>query len=148
MSQAVQPDLRRATDTPNTGVDQWIGKGFSGLMGLACTILVVFFAWIASNLNDISVNTASLQSDSTNTKALVSSMVEQMTGLKSTLDDLRIRSESWATKDALSSAKDGMRSDLSKVQDSMVSIELRVTRLEERVGAKAPWPTLRIEQNE
>ena len=145
MSQIVPPERRRATDTPDGGVDQWIGKGFSGLLGLAAAILVVFFGWIASNLNDISVNTASLQSDSTNTKALVSSMVEQMTGLKSTLDDLRIRSESWATKDALSSAKDGMRSDLSKVQDSLISIELRVTRMEERVGGKNGWPAMRTE---
>ena len=148
MSQIGPPERRRATDTPGGGVDQWIGKGFSGLVGLAATILVIFFGWIASNLNDISVNTASLQSDSTNTKALVSSMVDQMTGLKSTLDDLRIRSESWATKDALSSAKDGMRSDLSKVQDSLISIELRVTRMEERVGGKISWPAMRTEQND
>lgn len=133
---AKQGEPRVAKDD-DSAVDRWVAKGFIGFVGLAATILVLFFAWIASNINEISRNTSSLQSESTNTKVLVTEMVGQMSGLKATLDDLRFKSEGWATKDSLYNVRDSTRNEISAVRGDLVELNLRVTRMEAEMASQS-----------
>lgn len=137
---AKQGEHRVAKDD-DSAVDRWVAKGFIGFVGLAATILVLFFAWIASNINEISRNTSSLQSESTNTKVLVTEMVGQMSGLKATLDDLRFKSEGWATKDSLYNVRDSTRNEISAVRGDLVELNLRVTRMEAEMATQTRTET-------
>lgn len=137
---AKQGEHRVAKDE-ESAVDRWVAKGFIGFVGLAATILVLFFAWIAGNINEISSNTSSLQSESTNTKVLVTEMVGQMSGLKATLDDLRFKSEGWATKDSLYNVRDSTRNEISAVRGDLVELNLRVTRMEAEMATQTRTET-------
>ena len=133
---AKQGEHRVAKDN-DSAVDRWVAKGFIGFVGLSATILVLFFAWIASNINEIASNTSSLQSESANTKLLVSEMVGQMTGLKVTLDDLRFKSKGWATKDSLYTMRDSALNEISAVRGDLVELNLRVTRMEAEMASQS-----------
>lgn len=112
---------------PEERVSHWITKGFLALIGVSFTLLLSFGSWLVVSINQINNSTSILQTEFASYKA-------DITDLKASVDHLRIRGESWATKDALSLTKDSLRDDLIKVKDQVSSLELRVTRIE--AGAK------------
>lgn len=117
---------------PVESVQDWIKRAFIGLCGIGSTLLLAFFGWLAININTISANTLTLQSDFAANARTMQSMAGEMAGLKAGLDELRIRSGEWATKDSLTAAKDDLRQDLSKVKEQVTTLEIRMTKIEAR----------------
>lgn len=108
---------------PEDRVSHWITKGFLALIGISITLLLSFGTWLVASVNQINQSTSILQTE-------FSSYKTDITDLKTSVDQLRIRGEGWATKDALTVAKDVLRDDLSKVKDQVSTLEIRMTRIE------------------
>jgi hypothetical protein len=101
----------------------WVTKGFLALMAICTTVLVYFGGWLAVSVGQINNSTSILQTEFSAYKTDISE-------LKGAVDGLRIRGEGWATKDALTVAKDSLREDLTRVKDKVNTLESRLIMVE------------------
>lgn len=104
-------------------VTYWVNKGFIALVGIASTLLLSFGSWIIVSLNEINQSTSIMATEFSATK-------RDITELKTSVDSLRLRGESWATKDSLSMTKDAILDQITKLRDQVNVLELRVQRME------------------
>ena len=101
----------------------WVTKGFLALMAICTTLLVYFGGWLVVSVGQINNSTSILQTEFSAYKTDISE-------LKGAVDGLRIRGEGWATKDALTVAKDSLRDDLTRVKDKVNTLESRIIMVE------------------
>lgn len=103
-------------------VSHWITKGFLALAAIATSLLLTFGGWLVMSVNEINRNTSVMQSEFTASKA-------SLTELKTSVDLLRVRSESWATKDSMNETKDAMRAELETLKERIQTIEIRLASM-------------------
>lgn len=112
----------------------WVNKGFLAILAIGAGLLISFGGWLIVNVNQITTNTSVLSSEFLAYKG-------DMAELKVSVDQLRIRGEGWATKDALLLTKDGLRAEISLLKDQLNAVEVRLIRMESRSSEYAPAPT-------
>ncbi len=127
--QEIEPVPQR--DNPEDRVSHWVNKGFLALASIGASLLIMFGVWIINSLNDISSSTDIIAVQFAATK-------QDIGELKSSVDSLRLRGESWATKDSVNASKEVILEQISKLKDQVNVLELRVQRLE-----TAPLPRSR-----
>lgn len=125
-----------AATNPEDRVSHWINKGFLALVATGATLLLAFGGWIISSLNEINTSTRVVAVEFATTK-------QDIGELKSSVDSLRLRGESWATKDSLNASKEGILDKISKLKDQVNVLELRVQRMETS-GPALPPPIGRV----
>lgn len=104
---------------PEDSVSNWVNRGFIALVAVTTTVLLSFGTWLVTNINTISTNTSVMQSR-------FSAWQDDVSHVKATVDELRVLSSTWATKDALTGSKEEMRRELEKLKDRIQLIELRL----------------------
>lgn len=104
-------------------VSHWITKGFLALAAIATSLLLTFGGWLVMSVNEINRNTSVMQSEFSASK-------ESLGELKSSVDLLRIKSEGWATKDSLTSARENIRVEIEDLKDKVQELEIRMARME------------------
>ena len=104
-------------------VSHWITKGFLALAAIATSLLLTFGGWLVMSVNEINRNTSVMQSEFSASK-------ESLGELKSSVDLLRIKSEGWATKDSLTSARENLRVEIEDLKDKVQELEIRMARME------------------
>ena len=104
-------------------VSHWITKGFLALAAIATSLLLTFGGWLVMSVNEINRNTSVMQTEFSASK-------ESLGELKSSVDLLRIKSEGWATKDSLASARENIRVEIEDLKDKVQELEIRMARME------------------
>lgn len=104
-------------------VSHWITKGFLALAAIATSLLLTFGGWLVMSVNEINRNTSVMQTEFSASK-------ESLGELKSSVDLLRIKSEGWATKDSLTSARENIRVEIEDLKDKVQELEIRMARME------------------
>lgn len=106
-------------DQEEAKVSHWINRAFTALIAVGITLLLAFGTWLVTNVNQINTNTSVMQAE-------FSSYKQDVQHVKTAVDDLRMRSETWATKDSLVNSKEEMRRELDKLKDRIQQIELKL----------------------
>ena len=104
-------------------VSHWITKGFLALAAIATSLLLTFGGWLVMSVNEINRNTSVMQTEFSASK-------ESLGELKSSVDLLRMKSEGWATKDSLASARENIRVEIEDLKDKVQELEIRMARME------------------
>lgn len=104
-------------------VGYWMQKGFLTIATIGVSMAITFGIWLVTSLNEIRTSTNIVAVEFAATK-------RDITDLKTSVDSLRLRGESWASKDQVTTTKEQLMSELGQLKDKMNVLELRVQRIE------------------
>lgn len=104
-------------------VGYWMQKGFLTIATIGVSMAITFGIWLVTSLNEIRTSTNIVAVEFAATK-------RDITDLKTSVDSLRLRGESWANKDQVTTTKEQLMSELGQLKDKMNVLELRVQRIE------------------
>ena len=112
--------IAKIAETDKAGY--WVNRTFLSGATIAAGLLVSFGLWIGSSLMQIKESTSVMASEFTATK-------RDITELKSSVFNLSLRGESWATKPELTTTKELLMDQIHQLRAQVNSLEIRVQNL-------------------
>ena len=104
-------------------VGYWMQRGFLAILTLTITMLVSFGIWMVRSISEINTSTTVVASQ-------FQTAQKDLSDLKTSVINLSLRGENWATKDQLSSSREAIMNQISLLKDQVNMLELRVQRME------------------
>ena len=111
-------------------VNGWVQRVMLGAVSILITIFIGFVFWLAPAVSNLVTGMQTQQTEQTYLRNEVSKMATAAEKTNDTINDLALKSMTWATKDQLITTKDQLLDQINKAEDQLGDLKMRVMALE------------------
>lgn len=121
---------RQEESAAKEAVNGWVQRVMLGAVSILVTLFLGFIFWLAPAVSSLMTSMQTQQNEQTYLRAELGKMSAAQDKTNDTINDLALKSMTWATKDQLIMTKDQLLAQIAKAEDQLNDLRMRVLALE------------------